>query len=50
VADRVAAWYLWPVIAIDHVLVSRTSPRCAPTPSTSEDTDHLGLVAELDRR
>jgi endonuclease/exonuclease/phosphatase family metal-dependent hydrolase len=45
-----AAWYLWPVIAIDHVLVTEDFAAVRTDTVDVEDTDHLGLVAELDRR
>jgi endonuclease/exonuclease/phosphatase family metal-dependent hydrolase len=44
-----AAWYLWPVIAIDHVLVTEDFAAVRTDTVDVEDTDHLGLVAELDR-
>ncbi len=44
------AWYLRPVIAIDHVLVTEDFAAVRTGTVDVEDTYHLGLVAELDRR
>ena len=44
------AWYLWPVITIDHVLVSPEFTGVRTTTLDVEGTDHRALVADLDRR
>jgi len=44
------AWYLWPVITIDHVLVSPEFTGVRTTTLDVQGTDHRALVADLDRR
>ncbi len=44
------AWYLRPMITIDHVLVSKDFAAVRTATVDVEGTDHQALVADLDRR